>query len=61
MKKRTAKKTKRNPQDATLRNIRALQKRVTELEKIAFNHWEAIMSLKGYERWSDHGIIEVKK
>ncbi len=52
---------KRKPHDATLRNIRALQKRVTELEKIAFNHWEAIMSLKGYPNWTDHGIVEGKR
>lgn len=28
-----AKKTKRNPQDATLRNIRALKKQVAELKR----------------------------
>lgn len=36
------KKKKRNPQDATLRNINALKKRVKELEKALKYHDKAI-------------------
>lgn len=37
---------KRNPQDATLRNIRALKKRVTELEKLTRGLVRALFHLQ---------------
>lgn len=47
MKKPTSKKPKkRNPPDATHRNIRALKKRVAELEIIALRHRAELNDLK---------------
>ncbi len=49
MKKRTKTK-KRNPQDATLRNIRALKKRVEKLEADMLALWKAVRLVAGHPK-----------